>query len=213
MPVGCSDAVRVPQRGCRQAHGRIVAPWPRSPLRIARDLRTQVTKLDDCIGDDVSKAVASAINGSVRAAAVPTVRGARARCPPPAPAAARPLSSQPAAPDTLPSVVPCLPQLLLLENVRFYPEEEKNDPEFAKKVGGGAPAGTHTCDKLFVVLRAQSSLHWRMSCPPRGRHAPPDRRPAAGALALLSGPGTHRCCRPRLPAPSRNSWPPTPTST
>lgn len=25
-------------------------------------------------------------------------------------------------------------QLLLLENVRFYKEEEKNDPEFAKKV-------------------------------------------------------------------------------
>ncbi len=29
--------------------------------------------------------------------------------------------------------VPVL-QLLLLENVRFYKEEEKNDPEFAKKV-------------------------------------------------------------------------------
>lgn len=29
----------------------------------------------------------------------------------------------------------CAFQLLLLENVRFYKEEEKNDAEFAKKVG------------------------------------------------------------------------------
>jgi hypothetical protein len=28
----------------------------------------------------------------------------------------------------------CCAQLLLLENVRFYKEEEKNDAEFAKKV-------------------------------------------------------------------------------
>ncbi len=26
-------------------------------------------------------------------------------------------------------------QVLILENVRFYKEETKNDPEFAKKVG------------------------------------------------------------------------------
>lgn len=33
---------------------------------------------------------------------------------------------------------PLRPQILLLENVRFYPEEEKNDAEFAKKLA--APA-------------------------------------------------------------------------
>lgn len=31
-------------------------------------------------------------------------------------------------------VPPVTPQLLLLENVRFYKEEEKNVPEFAQKV-------------------------------------------------------------------------------
>lgn len=30
--------------------------------------------------------------------------------------------------------ISCAAQLLLLENVRFYKEEEKNDAEFAKKV-------------------------------------------------------------------------------
>ena len=29
-------------------------------------------------------------------------------------------------------------QVLLLENVRFYPEEEKNDAEFAKKLAANA---------------------------------------------------------------------------
>eukprot|EP00878_Enallax_costatus_P030530 GHUV01033242.1.p1 GENE.GHUV01033242.1~~GHUV01033242.1.p1 ORF type:complete len:132 (-),score=38.26 GHUV01033242.1:236-631(-) len=56
---------------------------------------------------------------------------------------------QPVQPTVLPPAIPmlslieaqtstaafcCLLQLLLLENVRFYKEEEKNEPEFAKKV-------------------------------------------------------------------------------
>jgi phosphoglycerate kinase len=34
-------------------------------------------------------------------------------------------------------------EVLLLENVRFHPEEEKNDPEFAKRLAG-------LCDQIFV---------------------------------------------------------------
>lgn len=36
------------------------------------------------------------------------------------------------------STLPPLLQVLLLENVRFYPEEEKNDAEFAKKLAANA---------------------------------------------------------------------------
>lgn len=40
-----------------------------------------------------------------------------------------------------------LPQVLLLENVRFYPEEEKNDAAFAQKVRSLAAvrACMHAC--------------------------------------------------------------------
>ena len=64
---------------------------------------------DDCIGDKVAAAVATAPNGSV----------------------------------------------LLLENVRFYKEEEGNDAEFAKKLA--APAQLYVNDAFGTAHRAHAS--------------------------------------------------------
>ena len=48
-------------------------------------------------------------------------------------------------------------QLILLENVRFYKEEEKNDSEFSKKVNEGAEIVRRA---LYVPLDVSSSrLH------------------------------------------------------
>ena len=68
-----------------------------------------VLYVDDCIGDKVAAAVATAPNGSV----------------------------------------------LLLENVRFYKEEEANDPEFAKKLA--APAQLYVNDAFGTAHRAHAS--------------------------------------------------------
>jgi phosphoglycerate kinase len=70
---------------------------------------TPVLYVDDCIGEKVSAAVATAPNGSV----------------------------------------------LLLENVRFYKEEEANDPEFAKKLA--APAQVYVNDAFGTAHRAHAS--------------------------------------------------------
>jgi hypothetical protein len=80
LPLLASPAVRA-----RLLASILPLPHQSPPFRRRR---TQVKKLNDCIGEEVAKAVASAKNG----------------------------------------------ELLLLENVRFYKEEEKNEPEFAKKV-------------------------------------------------------------------------------
>lgn len=72
-------------------------------------LKCDVVKVDDCIGPDVEKAVASMKNGSV----------------------------------------------LLLENVRFYPEEEKNGEDFAKQLA--ANADLYVNDAFGTAHRAHAS--------------------------------------------------------
>jgi phosphoglycerate kinase len=72
-------------------------------------LKCEVTKVDDCIGDDVAKAVEKMPNGSV----------------------------------------------LLLENVRFYGEETKNDEGFSKKLA--ANADLYVNDAFGTAHRAHSS--------------------------------------------------------
>ena len=69
----------------------------------------QVVKVDDCIGEEVAKAVAPLPNGGV----------------------------------------------LLLENVRFYKEEEKNDPEFAKKLA--SVVDLYVNDAFGTAHRAHAS--------------------------------------------------------
>ncbi len=77
--------------------------------RLSELLGKEVTKADDCIGDDVAAKVAAMQNGDV----------------------------------------------LLLENVRFYGEEEKNDPEFAQKLA--ANADLYVNDAFGTAHRAHAS--------------------------------------------------------
>jgi len=48
-------------------------------------------------------------------------------------------------------------EVLLLENVRFHPEEEKNDPAFAKNIVGSTGAEVFVQDGFGVVHRAHAS--------------------------------------------------------
>ena len=70
--------------------GKVVEELRMNPVaeRLSELLGKKVKKVDECVGEEVKKAVDSLREGEV----------------------------------------------LLLENVRFYPEEEKNDPEFARKL-------------------------------------------------------------------------------
>ena len=76
---------------------------------MSEKLSCPVTKVDDCVGDEVAKAVASMPNGSV----------------------------------------------CLLENTRFYKEEEKNDSDFAKKLAGSATIFVN--DAFGTAHRAHAS--------------------------------------------------------
>jgi phosphoglycerate kinase len=77
--------------------------------RLSEKLSCPVAKVDDCIGDEVAKAVSGMANGSV----------------------------------------------LLLENTRFYKEEEKNDSDFAKKLAGSASIFVN--DAFGTAHRAHAS--------------------------------------------------------
>ena len=59
--------------------------------------------------------------------------------------------------DEVETLVASLPEggVLLLENVRFYKEEEKNDPEFAKKLG--SIADLYVNDAFGTAHRAHAS--------------------------------------------------------
>jgi phosphoglycerate kinase len=59
--------------------------------------------------------------------------------------------------DTVASAIAAMAngQVALLENVRFYPEEEKNDPEFAKKLA--ANADVYVNDAFGTAHRAHAS--------------------------------------------------------
>lgn len=89
--------------------------------RLQQLLGSTVKKVDDCIGSAVESALKAAKKGEVRGR----------QC-----LLSRPTTTCPS-PFCSPPLVPLpisYPQVLLLENVRFYKEEEKNDPEFAKKL-------------------------------------------------------------------------------
>ncbi len=55
--------------------------------------------------------------------------------------------------------------VLLLENVRFYPEEEKNDPEFAKKLA--SIADIYVNDAFGTAHRAHASTEGVTKYDPR----------------------------------------------
>ena len=106
-------------------------------------------------------------------------------------------------------------QVLILENVRFYKEETKNDPEFAKKVGRHPCAGLsdimRQLDGVLSLWTAQVTCCW---CPRHKTSALPGALPLgtwqavpwlttiAGVLmtpvAGCSGLGASSCS---LPAP------------
>ena len=50
-------------------------------------------------------------------------------------------------------------QVCLLENLRFHPEEEKDDPEFAQKLASLAEGGVYVDDAFGAVHRAHASVH------------------------------------------------------
>ncbi|MEL7243806.1 MAG: phosphoglycerate kinase [Cyanobacteria bacterium J06629_18] len=77
--------------------------------RLSELLGKEVSKTDDCVGDEVTKKVGELNNGDV----------------------------------------------LLLENVRFHGEEEKNDPEFAKKLASNADL--YVNDAFGTAHRAHAS--------------------------------------------------------
>ena len=111
-------------------------------------------KTNDCIGAEVEAAVKDMKNGEVRrrwrvAAAAGCMHRAGCRCCRLGYACrSRRLHARPLAGWLLtwhtspwprhPATPSHPPQLLLLENVRFYKEEEKNEPEFAKKLAAHA---------------------------------------------------------------------------
>lgn len=57
-------------------------------------------------------------------------------------------------------------QVLLLENVRFYPEEEQNDLTFAKKIAAAVKARYFVQDGFGVVHRAHASTDAIAQCIP-----------------------------------------------
>lgn len=81
---------------------------PCVPL-LSKYLDMEVSKVDDCIGDDVAAAIAAASNGSVT----------------------------------------------VLDNVRFYKEETKNDPSFAEKLAAGVDI--YVNDAFGTAHRAHAS--------------------------------------------------------
>ena len=73
-------------------------------------------------------------------------------------------------------------EVLLLENLRFHPEEEKNDPGFSKKLA--ALCDVYVNDAFGSAHRAHASTEGMIAFVPAGRG-----RPADGAGAEIPGHG------------------------
>ena len=96
-------------------------------------------------------------------------------------------------------------EVLLLENLRFHPEEEKNDPEFAKKLA--ALCDVYVNDAFGSAHRAHASTEGMIRFVPQGRGRPADGAGAEvsrhGHHAIRRGPAWRFWAAPRFPTRSK----------
>ena len=98
-------------------------------------------------------------------------------------------------------------EVLLLENVRFHPEEEKNDPAFAKQLA--ALCDVYVNDAFGAAHRAHASTEGMARARPEARRRLPHEEGGRGALEASPRVPTGRWSRssaaPRSPTRSRSS--------